>query len=360
MRAWTWEGEMKAAVFRGLRDLRLEEIPDPVCGPRDVVLEVQACGICGTDLHGYSVGSEFGPPGTVPGHEFSGRVVEAGAEVWGIATGDRVTAWPSVPCDRCPRCAEGNWQQCEQMLERAISVATPGAFAEYVRIPEARLGRTVFRIPDEVDWVSAATVEPLSVGLRAVDLAGPGPADTAVVLGLGMVGQCVVQGLKLRGVGRVIGVDLSPLRLETARASGADAMIDAGREDLPARVQELSGRGSATQGGSADVVFECSGTPRALRQGLHLARNAGTMVVVALYEQEATIDPNVFAMKQLRVLGSFGYRTEFAQALELLASGRVRTLPLVTQQLPLERIVEGFETQLDKQRSVKVMIRPRD
>src|SRR5207248_9685938 len=90
MRAWSWEGEMKAAVFRGLRDLRLEEVPDPVCGPRDVVLEVRACGICGTDLHGYTVGSEFGPPGTVPGHEFSGRVVEVGSEVSGIATGDRV------------------------------------------------------------------------------------------------------------------------------------------------------------------------------------------------------------------------------------------------------------------------------
>src|SRR5262245_18091159 len=138
MRAWAREGHMKAAVFRGLRDLRLEEIPDPVCGPRDVMLEVKACGICGTDLHGYSVGSEFAPPGTVPGHEFSGQVVEAGSEVRGIAGGDRVTAWPSVPCDRCPRCVEGNWQQCEQMLERAISVAVPGAFAEYVRVPEAR------------------------------------------------------------------------------------------------------------------------------------------------------------------------------------------------------------------------------
>lgn len=350
---------MRAAVFHGLRDIRVEDVPDPECGVDDVVLQVASCGICGTDVSSYQHPSMFASPGQVLGHEFSGRVVAAGSGVQGIAVGDRVTAWPIVPCDRCPRCTESNWQLCENQWGHGVSSGLPGAFAQYVRIPNARLNRTVYRLPPEVSWDAAAMVEPLSVALSAVGFVAAQPTETVVVMGLGMLGLGVVQTLVATGVGRVIGVDMAKPRLELARALGANEVVDAGAGDVPERLRELTGSGPM---GSArvDAVVECTGVEAALAQATEILRFAGRLALVGLYASPPRLDVNTLILKQASLRGTFAYRTEYAAVLQLLASGRLSADALITGRFPLEETAAAFEAQLDRDTAVKTMVVGRD
>lgn len=356
---------MRAAVLHGPRDIRVESVADPECGDRDVVLEVATCGICGSDLHSYSHGM-FVERGQIPGHEFSGRVVAVGGQVEGISLGERITASPAVDCGHCARCSAGEPLLCENQAGNVISSGLPGAFAEYVRIPRARPGQTVFRVPKAMGDETAALTEPFAVGLRIAHHADPGPNDTAVVFGLGMIGLTAVQTIGLTGAGRVIGVDRSAKRLATALELGATAVVDASRPGWKDELAALTGGGSAGYGGgatgNADIVCECTGSPAVLRTAVQTARRGGTLVVVALYEEPVQLDPNELVIKELRVRGSFGYGSGafrgFPDALALLERGKLATGPLVTHRMALDDIGQAFETQLDRDSSIKVMVTP--
>ncbi|MEZ5099072.1 MAG: alcohol dehydrogenase catalytic domain-containing protein [Thermoleophilia bacterium] len=256
---------MRAAVYHGPRDIRVETVPDPVCGERDLVLRVTACGVCGSDLHSYTKGL-FVEPGQIMGHEFAGEVVEIGRLVEGVRVGDRVTASPAVDCGRCARCIAGEPLLCQDQAGNIISGGFPGGFAEYLRVPSARPGQSVFVLPEGVTDEVGATTEPMGVGLRAAHHAAPSAYDTCVVFGLGMIGQVAVQALKVAGAERVIGVDVARQRLDAAAALGADVVVDASEGQTLARLIELTGGGSARlrrrRVGQADVVVECTGVPR--------------------------------------------------------------------------------------------------
>ncbi len=347
---------MRAAVYYGEHDIRVEDIPDPVCGDSDIVIKMAACGVCGTDVHAYDHGfSMFTAPGRVMGHEFSGQVEVVGSRVVGIQKGDRVTAWPIVHCDRCPRCAEGNWHLCEDAGTSVGSDDTPGAFAEYVRIPNARLNRTVYHVPDGVSWAAAAMVEPLSVGINAVGVAAPGPLDTVVVMGLGTLGLGAVQALRIAGVQKIIGVDRVPRRLEQGQALGADVVIDASSENTVERIRDLAGTGP-TGTPQVAAVIECTGAETPLTQAIEVLRGAGRLVLVGLYGKPPTVDLNLVMLKQLSLLGRFAYRTEYATTLGLLASGRLKADPLVSHRFALEQTADAFAAQADRDGSVKVMV----
>lgn len=349
---------MRAAVFRAPRRIEVGDLPEPFAAADGVVLRVDTCGICGSDLHSFQHGS-FVVPGQVMGHEFAGEVVAAGPEVQGVAVGDRLTALPILSCGRCARCAEGRFQLCETALARSIAYGLPGAFAEYVGIPAAVPGKSVHLLPPEVSLDQAALVEPLAVALHAAGLAAPAPSDTAVVIGLGCIGQFVVQALKARGAARVIGVDVSDLRLATAARLGADVVVDAREHDPLGAVQELLGVGAYGMGGRADIVVECSGVPSLLAEALEMARHGGRVVVAALYGEPSAINGTTIVQKELEVRGAFAYRGEFAEAIELLRSGRIVAEPLITHRFPLEQVQEAFEIQLDRDRSLKVVVTPR-
>lgn len=349
---------MKAAVFTGPEQLKVTEIPDPRCGPRDVVVEVSLCGICGSDLHSYLEGA-FVEPGQVMGHEFSGTVVEAGAEAQEIAVGDRVTAVPILACGRCPRCLDGAPHLCETGLAASIAYGLPGAFAEYVRVPEVVVGGNLHRIPDGVSDVAAAMVEPLSVALHAVRSAQPGPADVVVVLGLGSIGLNVVQLARALGAGRIVGVDISSARLELAGRLGADVLIDGRERNALEAVVELTGPGAYGVGARADVVVEASGVPALLADAISMTRAGGRLRIAALYAEEVAVDANQIVQKELDMSGTFAYRGEFPQVLSLLEDGRVQADVLVTGTFPLSEIDEAFKSQLDKSRSIKVQVAAR-
>jgi (R,R)-butanediol dehydrogenase / meso-butanediol dehydrogenase / diacetyl reductase len=330
---------MRAGVFRGIRQVPIEDVPDPTPGPKDIVLEVKACGICGSDLHTYAQGL-FAEEGQVMGHEFSGEVVEVGPEVERLAVGDRVTGLPIQPCGDCRQCLEGRAHLCETWTRRSVGYGIPGAFAERLWIPQAVLGGNVHKLP--------ALVEPLAVGVHAVGQADPGPGDVALVLGLGTIGLQVAQVLLARGVEQVVGADLSPLRRSVASQLGVTAV---GGGDLGGAVAEAAGFRPI------DVVLEATGAPQLVQSAFEIVRPAGTVVLIALYEDRAELDPTIIVQKEITVRGSAIYTPdEFHEAIDLLATGRAKGQPLITHRWPLEDLGAAFEAQLEKDSAIKVMI----
>jgi (R,R)-butanediol dehydrogenase / meso-butanediol dehydrogenase / diacetyl reductase len=339
---------MRAAVFRGIRQLPVEEIPDPVPGDRDIVIRVKACGVCGTDLSTYTKGL-FTPVGQVMGHEFSGEVVHVGARVAALAVGDRVTGLPIQPCGDCRRCREGAGHLCEVWTTRSIAYGLPGAFAELLLVPDAVLGGNVHRLPENVTYEDGALAEPLSVATHAVRRAQHRPGEPAVVLGLGPIGLHTAQILRARGAAPVIGVDQSPLRRAAAESLGITT-VD-GEADLRSTVDELVGPAEVLS------VFEASGAAALVRQAVRLVRPGGQLMVVALYQAPVPVDLTLAVQKELTVRTSAMVTPEdFRDSLAMLAAGEVAAQPLVTQRRPLAEIDEAFQVQLEKYRAVKVLV----
>ncbi|RTL66924.1 MAG: alcohol dehydrogenase [Pseudonocardiaceae bacterium] len=350
---------MRAGVFRGKGRIEVEDVPDPVAGADDVVLDVHGCGVCGSDIGQFRAGSAR--DGQVMGHEFAGTVVEVGARVEGIAEGDLLTGLPIQPCGDCRRCRAGLAHLCERWTTRSIAFGLPGGFAEKLRIPEARLGANVHRLPDvagatpEAVLDAGTLVEPLSVAVHAVRLAEPGPGRSAVVTGLGTIGLQAAQALRAKGCGPVIGVDPSPLRRAVAEELGivtVDPTI--GDDALTGTLCALTGDAEA------DIVLEASGVGALVAGAMEIVRPRGTVVLVALYHSPATIEPMRAVQREVVLRGSANVTPDdFRDAIELIGSGAVATAPLLTHRLPLERVQEAFEAQLDANASVKVLVTTR-
>ncbi len=346
---------MKAAVYHAPYRMTVEEVPTPRAGMDDIVVKVRACGVCGSDLHGYRVGY-WVEPGEIMGHEWAGEVVEVGQNVHHLRRGDRV--------------AVGNGGGLGGGgVGKSVGYGLPGGYAEYVRIPNAHIPARVGQIPPELSYDEAAALEPLRCGLHAARLADPELNDWAVVLGVGTIGLSCLQALKLRGSCRVIAVDVSDRRLALARELGADIILDARQDDILARVKEITGeghyrwgaqaRGRWGLGARADVVVEAAGTSATLRQALELVRHGGTVVQVALFEEDVTFDPSIVTQKQIRLQGCAGFGlAPFELAADLVRTGRVRLGPIITHRVPLGRIVEAFETQMTAEISGKVIVAP--
>lgn len=332
---------MKAAVMQGIKEIRTESVPDPVLEPHGVIIKVRACGICGSDLHVYKRDEK----GTIFGHEFSGDVVSVGEQVKGITPGMRVTAVGFKPCGKCFWCARGKGHRCSDMA--LLGYQFPGAMAEYVHIPFAVPGRTVFPLPDELTYEEAASVEPLSISYFSVNRAQPRPDESVAVLGLGVIGLYAVQVLKSFGVAQIVASGRRDARLRAATACGADVVIDAAVQDAAAAVMDATGEMGV------NTVLECAGVQTTFDQAVTMARGGGKIMLVGIFEQPLTWDPMAVIAKNISLIGCLG--GNFPAAIELLRSRKVSAKPLITHRFTLDQAAEAFRAQLQDPDAIKVM-----
>lgn len=346
---------MKAAVLRAPGDLVVTDADTPECGASDIVVKVAATGICGSDLASFATGA-YVRPMQVMGHEFVGTVEAVGDHVAGIHRGERVTVRPLGQCGSCQACLLGLRHVCERAVRDAIGYGHPGAFAEFVRVPNAVADANVFVLDDTVDDATAATIEPFAVALRACSRLAVEASGTAVVLGLGPVGLAAVQVLRATGVRNVVGIDNSALRRETATRFGAAEVADfSGMLDA---VRSLAGPGPRGRGAGADAVLEASGAEALLSAGVGLLRSGGRLGMVALYKQPIALDMNELVARELEVVGCYGYDAEFGDVVRYVSEGRIDPGSLVTATYPLDSIVSAFAAQADTEHHVKVHVRP--
>lgn len=356
---------MRAAIYYGREDVRIEEIDEREVGPDEVRVDVGYCGICGTDLHEYSHG-----PTTIPderphpvtgetlpvtlGHEFSGTVSETGTGVDDVTEGDRVVVNPLFSCGECRYCEEGNNTFCDSLVSLGLH-GRGGGFADSIVVP----GENVVPLPETVSLEEAALVEPLSVAIHAVRRSGVTTGDSVAVFGAGPIGLGVLQAVRATGAGDVYVIEPRDGRRKRAEELGAVETIDPAERDP---VQSVS---AATDGG-ADVTFDAAGTETTVTQAVRASKKGGTVSIVAAFGRDVQFNPDYVMMAERTVVGSFGYaagplstRGEFSTAIGMLRDGRLDARVLVTKRVPLEEISAGFEALLDTGADhIKVLVEP--
>jgi (R,R)-butanediol dehydrogenase/meso-butanediol dehydrogenase/diacetyl reductase len=346
---------MKVAVLSAVGKLTIEERPVPRVGPGEALVKVEACGICGSDVHAYLSGALF-PIGTVMGHEPAGTVVEVGKGVEGHRAGDRVAIFGATSCGDCPACRRGLEFHCLNGMDRTIGNTDQldGAYAEYLWLPFAE--QMLIPIPADISFEDATLADPTATPLHAIRLSTFRPGDAVAVLGAGPIGLMAVQLLKISGAGQIICTEISPRRAGIAHQLGATRVLNPVEEaaGLAAKVAEMTG------GLGVDVVFECSGVPAAFRQSFELVRPGGQVMALGVIEQETPVSPLDIVVKEIDLKGSLAYtKHEFELALELLAQGRVDTKSIISDTISLDDIEErGFRRLLSSPDVVKILVRP--
>ncbi|MGW3665761.1 zinc-dependent alcohol dehydrogenase family protein [Streptomyces sp. NPDC005141] len=315
---------MKAAVIESVGRAVVAEVPDPTPGPREVVVEVAACGLCGTDLH--ILQGEFAPElPIVPGHEFAGEVVGVGTRVTELTVGDRVAVDPSLYCHECRYCRTGHNNLCERWA--AIGVTTAGGAAQYATAPVANC----VKLPEHVGTQDAALIEPLSCAVRGYDVLRSRLGAHVLVYGSGTMGLMMLELAKRTGAASVDVVDVNPERLATARLLGVSASAASADElDRP-------------QGW--DVVVDATGNAAAIQDGLDRVAKAGTFLQfgVADYATRVTIDPYRVYNQEITITGSMAVLHSFERAAELFAAGVLDPSVFISDRLPLAGYPQALE-----------------
>jgi 2-desacetyl-2-hydroxyethyl bacteriochlorophyllide A dehydrogenase len=346
---------MRVATYRDIRTVALDDVAPAAPGPHDVVLDVGACGICGSDVHSWLEGSWIAP-GMPMGHEFAGTVVGVGSDVEGVGVGDRIAVNPLGPCHACAQCRRGRVNLCED-----ASRSSGGGLGDRVLVQDARAGERVFVMPESMTMEEGAFLEPLSVAVRTVRIAEADLAAPILVTGLGTIGQCVVRVLSAWGARTILATDTSPLRRAVAAKVDGVEVLDPTGTDVTAAVAERFGTTTSPyrQATGLPTVIECSGAGPLLQFAVDTVRAGGTVCVVALTAEPAPFDVNPLVQKEVRLLGSFAYTTADTQeAFRLLAEREVEVTSLITHRLPLTDVNDAFAAQADTTRSIKVMVTP--
>ncbi|MCL4191792.1 MAG: galactitol-1-phosphate 5-dehydrogenase [Thermoguttaceae bacterium] len=343
---------MKALVLTAYNRFEFCDVPPPPVGPRDVLVAVKACGVCGSDVHGMDGSSGRRVPPIIMGHEASGVIAEVGPQVSGWQAGDRVTFDSTVYCGRCHYCARGNVNLCDHRQVLGVSCGEfrrDGAYAEYVVVPE----NILYRLPDGVSFEQAAMVEPVSIAVHAVSRVPVRLNDTAVVMGTGMIGLLVVQALRAAGCGPIIAIDVEPVKLELARRLGADEGISPRECDAVAEVQRRTG------GRGADIVIEAAGFSETVAQAVRLARKGGSIGLVGNLSPQVELPLQAVVTRELTLYGSCASSGEYPACLDLIARGAIKVEPLMSSVAPLEEGAKWFERLYRREPGLmKVILRP--
>jgi len=329
--------------------LELQEVPTPKPGPDELLVRVHACGICGSDVHGFDGSTGRRKPPIIMGHEASGVVAEIGEEITQFRPGDRVTFDSTVYCGRCAYCARGQVNLCDNRRVLGVSCdeyRRDGAFADYVVVPE----RIVCKLPENVSYEQAAMIEPLSVALHAVDRAAPRIGETAIIFGGGMIGLLILQVLRLTGLHQIVVIEPDPSRRHMAETFGADKV-------LPPDQWQAALVTSATA--SVHLVFDAVGINETVQAALGTVGKGGRVVLVGNLQPDVSLPLQKVVTRELTLLGSCASQGDYPRCLNLIAQQRVNVDPLISAIAPLEEGPYWFD-QLYQRRQplMKVILRP--
>lgn len=343
---------MKALLYTEPYTLEYTDVPDPVIGNGDVLIRVKACGICGSDVQGYTGKTGRRLPPLIMGHEAAGVVAQTGKNVTGLVEGDRVCFDSTVYCNQCPACRQGLLNRCAKRQVLGVSVPEfkrHGALAEYVAVPHW----IVSKLPETMSFVQAALLEPASIGAHAANRTPITDQDTVLVVGAGTIGLFVLQAARLHGAKRTIACDINDFRLDLARQVGADQCIN------PQKVAPLKAVQEQTNGLGADVTFEAVGFPETFHQAASATKTGGVLVAVGNVTKEMAFNLQELVSRELTFTGSYASSGEFTTCIDLIASGRINVEPLVSEVLPLVEGPAAFARLLKAEENLlKIVLEP--
>ena len=342
---------MKALLLSKYKHLEVTDLPVPEAGPDEVLVRVAACGICGSDVHGYDGSSGRRIPPIVMGHEAAGTVAAIGSGVTGFAEGHRVTFDSTIYCGACGYCRRGEVNLCDHRQVLGVSCGDyrrAGAFAEFVAVPS----RIVYRLPDNLSFEEAAMLEAVSVAVHAVSLAPVSANSTALVVGAGMIGLLIVQVLRAAGCSRILVTDIDSSRLKLAEDVGAHA-------GLSAKLGVAAQVGKLTAGAGVDAAIEAVGHGDSVNASIESVRKGGTVVLVGNIAPEVMLPLQKVVTRQIRLQGSCASAGEYPRAMELLGSGAIQVKNLITAIAPLAEGPGWFERLHAREPNLmKVILRP--
>lgn len=343
---------MKALVLKDYNAFEIAEVPEPEITANDVLIAVKACGICGSDVHGMDGSTGRRRPPIIMGHEAAGIIARVGKEVDGWKAGEAVTFDSTLYCTACEFCRKGQINLCQNRRVLGVSCEDyrqPGAFAEFVAVPQ----HVLYRIPDALTLEHAALVEPVSIAFHAVRRTPVTLNDTAVVVGVGIIGLLLVQSLSLAGCGQIIAVDVAEERLALARELGATAAFHASQPDTLTQIQAL------TKGRGADLAFEAVGINPTVNLALECVRKGAAVTLVGNVSPKVELPLQAVVTRELTVYGSCASCGEYPACLEALARGRIRVAPLISAVAPLREGPHWFSRLYRKEPGLlKVILTP--
>jgi L-iditol 2-dehydrogenase len=326
---------MKALLLKAYNQLSYEDVLDPELGPDDVLIQVKACGICGSDVHGMDGSTGRRRPPLVMGHEAAGVIAGLGRNVTGWRSGERVTFDSTIYCGTCAYCQRGEINLCQHRRVLGVSCEDyrqPGAFAEFVVVPP----RVLYRLPDNVSFEQAALIEPFAIALHALSRRRPGSNDTALVIGCGMIGLALLQTAPLAGFGRIIAVDTDADRLDKARRLGAAHSVNSTEGDVMAEILRL------TAGNGVDHVLEAVGVAATVDLAVRAVRKGGAVTLVGNLAPEVKLPLQLVVTREISLFGSCASAGEYPACIDLMARGAISPEHLLSATAPLSEGAEWF------------------
>lgn len=343
---------MKALVLKEYMRFSYEDVPEPTYGSCDLLIQVKACAICGSDVHGMDGSTGRRIPPVIMGHEASGVVAAVGSDVKGFKVGDRVTFDSTIYCGSCFYCRKGQVNLCNNRRVLGVSCNEyhqNGAFAEYVAIPY----HIAYHLPDGLSFEEAAMVEPVSIAVHAVKRSPVTLNDTAVVIGAGMIGLFIIQVLRQAGCRQIVAVDSDPNKFRLASWFGATHCLVADQKDLTAQIASL------TNGRGADIAFEAVGITPTVKTAIDVLRKGGTLTLVGNLKPEIDFPLQSVVTREISVLGSCASNGEYPICLDLIESGRVNVDDLISATAPLAEGAAWFQRLYNKEPGLmKVILVP--
>ncbi len=343
---------MKALLLKEYKNLEIVDMPIPAFGPTDLLVKVKACGICGSDIHGYDGSTGRRQPPIVMGHEAAGVVEAAGDDVKGFRAGDRVTFDSTVSCGACHFCRKGRINLCDNRQVLGVSTGEyrrHGAFAEYVTVPS----RICYKLPDALKYEHAALIEAVSVAVHSVNRTPLALGDTAVVVGAGMIGVLVVQALKAKGCSQIIAVDIEDSKLALASKLGATATLNPSKDDVAKGVLDLTG------GLGADVALDAVGATAPIKTCLQTVRKGGSVTLIGNITPSIELMLQNVVSREITLHGVCASNGEYPECIDMIARGVIQVDPIISAKAPLVEGPSWFQRLYGKESGLmKVIIEP--